>query len=613
MQAGRSKLARLQKWGDAEEDGRFDDVVFPSRKPTRDPDDILPENIDTLRLSPPRAGLSSPAFHITDPRPARLAPLDHLTELDKDDFSFGDDGLSTCTHEWLQKLFDNRKVLPGSFASLSPTRLKSPSEYDDDTDITEINDNDFEGIDDIFGKEESRVLSSTAHSYTAPNISRANITLSRRKEDLQRAAELEDREMRTRYQQKYGDTRTLTLNLRDQQQFLARQRKKLTITMDAQYIDDDPFEEGLDEFSPEILAAPRLKQRQRTQTEPVRALLGHKVSLPSLQQLFAPRDASGPKKFRSTMDLASAIQLGAVEDQHPTFNDNNRLIKKLGRMPSFHFANKASERRPERVDEGLERENRLQDMEKRKAALLEKYRELQEKQAVLRMSPTKVAGQKMRKPRARRSVGLVKNLNGKAEPASYAATGQGMQYNATTRTWEGNEHDLLRFDDEQEPACARKPSLITSRDFGLRKATRHGNMMYDAENLRWVNMDAVAEETGNGLDKLPDLVPNDIPQYALPRSTSRRALGERGASHFTQRTVLTASSGSSARSAPIGDQFYIGEKLAARFEREESKIRRKTKEWFSPHDKYNPKHTGPFNHEYFWEIRKMVMGTYEGN
>lgn len=607
MQVGRSKLARLQKWGDAEEDGRFDDVVFPSRKPTTHPDDILPENLDTLRLSPRRAGTSSPAFHITDPIPARLAPLDHLGELGKDDLSFPDDRLSTCTQEWLQKLFETRKILPGSFASLSPTRLKSPSEYDD-TDITEINDNDFEAIDDIFGKEESRVLSPSAH-----NISRASITLSRRKKDLQRAAELEDREMRVRYQQKYGDTRTLTHNLPDQQQFLARQRKKLTITMDAQYIDDDPFEEGLDEFSPEILAAPRLKQRQRTQNEPVRPLLGHKVSLPSLQRLFAPRDASGPKKFRSTMDLASVIQLGAVEDQHPTFNDNNRLMKKLGRMPSFRFANKASERRPERLDEGLERESRLQDMEKRKAALLEKYRELQEKQAVLRMSPTKVAGQKMRKSRSRRSVGLVKNLNGKAEPASYAATGQGMRYNATTCTWEGNDHDLMRFDDEQEPACARKPSLITSRDFGLRKATRHGNMMYDAENLRWVNMDAVAEETGSGLDELPDLVPNDIPQYALPRSTSRRALGERGASHFTQRTVLTASSGSSARSAPIGDQFYISEKLAARFEREETKIRRKTKEWFSPHDKYNPKHTEPFNYEYFWEIRKMVMGTYEGN
>lgn len=620
MQAGRSKLYRLQEWEEREEDDNFDDLAFseskrPSTHSVKHQEDFLPENLETLRLSPPRAGLSPPVFQITDPRKvARLSSLGQFAEPEEEEFSFGEEvGPGTFTNERLHKLFEKHIFLPGSFVSLSPTRRKSHSDYEDeDTDITEMNDEDFEGIDDIFGKEESGILSSSANSYTMPNISRANVTLSQRKQDLQRAAEAEDREMRLRYQQRYAsNAKTLTKN--DDVQ-TAIYTKKPALNMNAQYIDDEPFEEGLDGFSSELLTSHNLRQLGEERRVPS---LDHKVSLPSLQRPFAAVGPSGPKKFKSTMDLASTIRNNPNDDEHPEFNGNNRLIKKLDRMPSFHFSNKGtgSERRPpqESLTEGQQREIRLQDMEKRKAELLEKYRELTEKQAALRMSPTKPSGRpKTTKTRSRKSLGLVKNLNNKLpDPFGYSKSNQGMKFNAATRTWEGNEYDLLRFEeDPQETIRLRKPSLITSREFVTQKHPRHGNMVYDAENLRWINLNTVDEETENDLNELPDLVPNDIPQYVLPRSTSKRGLGERGVSQFTQRTVLTASSGNSAKNVSVGDEFFISEKLAARFEKEEAKIKRKVKEWFNPHEKYNIKSRETFNHEYFWEIRKMVMDTH---
>lgn len=625
MQAGRSKLSRLQEWEELEEDDRFDDLAFNDQKrrspkhPAKHQEDFLPENLETLRLSPPRAGLSPPVFQITDPRKmARISSIGQFAEAEEEDFSFGEEvGPGTFTNEKLHKLFEKHKFLPGSFVSLSPTRRKSHSDYEDeDTDITEMNDEDFEGIDDIFGKEESGILSSTANSYTIPSISKANITLTQRKQDFQRAAEAEDRELRMRYQKRFGlDPRTLTKN--DLQHSSVTHTKKPALNMSSQYIDDEPFEEGLDEFSSELLTSHNLRQLGVSSKETRAPSLDHKVSLPSLQRPFPTVGSSGPKKFKSTMDLASNLRNNAgTEDEHPMFNGNNRLIKKLDRMPSFHFSNKgnAPEHRPhqESLTEGQQREIRLQDMEKRKAELLEKYRELTEKQAALRMSPTKLKRRsKTTKSRSRKNLGLVKNLNNKLpDSLGYSKSNQGMKFNATTRTWEGNEYDLLRFEeDPQETIRLRKPSLITSRDFGTQKYTRHGNMVYDAENLRWINVNTVDEENENDLNELPDLIPNDIPQYVLPKSTSKRGLSERGVSQFTQRTVLTASSSSSAKNDSVGDEFFLSKKLVARFEKEEAKIRRKVKEWFNPHENYNIRNREPFNHEYFWEIRKMVMDT----
>lgn len=630
MQSGRSKILRLQEWADQEEDILRDKVLFSTMnqkwskgqvtKPKLLHAEFLPENQEILRLSPERAGLSSPAFTISNSlKLARSGALSRLAESEEEEFLFAEDiGPETFTKEILNKLFERQKFLPGSFVSLSPTRRKSHSDYENsDTDITEINDEEFEGIDDIFGKEESGILSSNLNSYTVPNVSRASVTLSNRKQVLQRAAEVEDREMRKRYQKRYGEGMK-TAAAKDQLGFANGISKKPSIHFISQYneFDEEPLEKGFFNFAPEMLSSQKLSlYRSSSNNTPH---LGRQASLPSLGRSFKTTKSTGPKKVKSTMELAKVLddERESKLDDLPMFNNYNSLIKKLERMPSFQFSNKDSTKidtmPPLSSSEGQERENRLLDMEKRKAELLEKYCELTEKQAELRMSPSKVKSQlKSTKRQSKKNVGLLKNLNHNVrDPMGYALSSRDMKYNPDRITWEGNDHDLLRFEDDvRESIRARKPSLITSKDFGYRKESRNGNMIYDAENLRWINLDKADEEDEGNLDKLPDLVPNDIPQYIVPRSRSRRALGDRGVSQFTQRTVLAVSSGSSAKSVQVGSEFAISRKLLAKFEKEEEKIYRKTHQWFGPNERYSLRHPPAFGSDYFWEIRKMVINT----
>lgn len=629
MQSRNSKLSRLNEWQEQDEEAFYDDLEphvtgaklnrISITRASPQHGDFLPEDLETLRLSPNKAGLSPPAFIISDTRNrASLGPLDQLAELGDEDLSFGEEiGPTAFTKESLRRLLDMHKHLPGSFASLSPTRRKSYDGYENsDTDVTEIDEEDFEGIDDIFGKEESGILSSHANSDFAQNMSRASITLNKRKQDLQKAAEMEEREWKKRYELKYGnDPRTLTKN--DLRRYVSNLSKKPSIFMEAQYHengDDEPFEEGFENLSPESLNANRLPQFRRSTNGRNAPPLSHKVSLPSLQRPIRPEPTFAPVKYRSTMDLTSALKKDSSE--HPTYNKNNNLIKKLNRMPSFHTStNNSSPGRKDQqttMDVGLERDQQIHDMEKRKAELLEKYREISEQQAELRMSPIKRSDRPPSKATNRKKkVGLLRNLN--YDNPDYYSTGssnRNMKYNSNTRTWEGNEHDLLRFEDDlHDTIREKKPSLITHKEFGQTLGSKNGNMRYDAENLRWVNLDKVNEETENEFDELPDLVPDDLPQYGLPRSMPKRLFGDRGVSQFTQRTVLSASSGSSVGGVPVGNEFVLSDRLMARFEKEEQKIEKKTKEWFDPRDRYNIRHPPPFSNKYFWEIRAMVMDT----
>lgn len=627
MQSRKSKLSRLSEWQDGEEEAFYDDLDspvntqrnrIPIRRAKQQYGDFLPEDLDTLRLSPNKTGLSPPAFIISDARDkAGLGPIDQLTRQDEEYLSFGEEvGSTAFTKEALRRQLDMQKSLPGSFASLSPNRRKSYDGYEDsDTDITEINDEDFEGIDDIFGKEESGILSSHGHSGVSQNMSRASITLNKRKEDLQKAAELEEREWKRRYELKYGnDPRTLTK--KDLKRYISNLSKKPSIFMEAQFHesgDDEQFEEGFGNFPDEALNVNRLSHFHLSTNGRGAPSLSHKVSLPSLQRPMRPEPTFAPVKYRSTMDLTSALKRDT--DEHPTYNKNNNLIKKLNRMPSFHTStNHASpERKAQQsaLDVGLERDQRINDMEKRKAELLEKYREISEQQAELRMSPVKGSGRlRSRSSHRKKKVGLLRNLNHyNPEIPENNSSSRNMKFNPATRTWEGNEHDLLRFeDDPHDTIRERKPSLITHREFGQKPDSQNGNMKYDAENLRWVNLDKVNEHLENEFDELPDLVPDDLPQY-LPKSMAKRASGGRGVSQFTQRTVLSASSGSSVGGVPVGNEFVISDRLMARFEKEEQKIEKKTKEWFNPKDRYNIRHPPPFSTKYFWEIRAMVMDT----
>lgn len=629
MQPRNSKLSRLSEWQEQEEELFYDDLEspfnqternrIPITRPTTQQEDFLPEDLETLRLSPNKIGLSPPAFLISDARnKAGLGSLDQLAGPGEEDLSFGDDiGTTPFTKESLRRQLDMQKLLPGSFASLSPNRRKSYDDYEDsDTDITEINDEDFEGIDDIFGKEESGILSSHGNSDVLQNMSRASVTLNKRKQDLQKAAEMEEREWKKRYEMKYGSGQR-TLTKKDLKRYISNISKKPSIYMDAQYHgngDEEPFEEGFDNFSPEALNVNRLSQFRLSTNGRNAPPLSHKVSLPSLQLPIRPEPTFAPVKFKSTMDLTSALKKDANE--HPMYNKNNNLIRKLNRMPSFHtsthHASPGRKAKQSAIDVDIERDQRINDMERKKAELLEKYREISEQQAELRMSPIKESDKlRSKSGNRKKKVGLLRNLNhDDPEFLSSSASNRNMRFNPATRTWEGNEHDLLRFeDDPYDTIRERKPSLITHKEFGQKLGSQNGNMKYDAENLRWVNLDKVNELLENEFDELPDLVPDDLPQYVLPKSMSKRALGDRGVSQFTQRTVLSASSGNSVSGVPVGNEFALSDRLMARFEKEEQKIEKKTKEWFNPKDRYNIRHPPPFSTKYFWEIRAMVMDT----
>ncbi|KAM9935302.1 hypothetical protein OXX80_005124 [Metschnikowia pulcherrima] len=101
----------------------------------------------------------------------------------------------------------------------------------------------------------------------------------------------------------------------------------------------------------------------------------------------------------------------------------------------------------------------------------------------------------------------------------------------------------------------QQPGLITADQFRHQKQNAKSNMVCGAQNLRWVNMDALDEQQENVFDDSPDLVPNGIPRYnpsAPP--PSRHAAAGRGLSAITQRTVSTASIAGIANIA-AGEEF----------------------------------------------------------
>lgn len=591
-----SKIARLKQWGEDENEdflSQLDEI-----------DEIPPiDELRTLKLndaSPAAAGLNPPVAHFATKPTISPRMFMKYVEKEDDEISFGNDYDPNAFDMDKVKLNQRKqavmsrdpKLLPGTLSSASPLRRRSLSDYseDTDTDITELNDEDFEELDDIFGKEESGLYSSGGtNNVGLENASRASEALNKKRQQLQKEAEIEDHEMYMRYRKHYGDE-VNTLKLKDLKNYtlnakLNKDPLENDHTVNYEYTRDDfeTFEDGFEADLPLKLEPSRLRQFQSR-----KGTLSHKASLPSFPNSLKP---SKPTKFKSTMDLASHLH---NKDEHPIFNNSNKIIRKLDRMPSFHIKRErvvSNSSQPD-SDDLLDR-----DMEIRKKHLLEKYMEISEQQKKLRNSPKRT-----QKP-SRKGVGLVKYLNDKTSVPSTAAN-ESMKFNPVSKRWEGNEHDLLRFEEGLvEPK--KQPSLITLTDFRNHNKIK-GSMMYDPENMRWVNLDKVAEEGDAVFDDLPDLVPNDIPQY-LMRKPSRPVLNERGVSAFTQRTVLAVSSDRSSSKSGPGDEFQISAKLCARFEKEEQKIKKKTHHWFGPNEHYRVEHAKPFHPEYFWEIRKMVM------
>lgn len=584
MAMSRDKSERLRQWGEEQRsDNILDDLDGFN--------DNMVTEFKTLRVSrnPDVVATSSPVKH-KGPR-ATISPSVHLKpEANEDIFAEFEDGFDQGGINREKFRLNTIRLTPtqndGRFlphSSASPLRRRSLSNYSEstDTDITEMNEEDFEDIDDIFGKEESGIYSSGGRRQHAANVSRASQILTEKKLQLRRQAELEDEELFAKYQNRHGDE-VHTLRLKDltrYQQNAKEDENEPTLNYEYTRDDNESFEEGFDANIPLRLEATKLKQFQ---SQPNIARLTLKASMP----VFPNSLNTAPTKFRSTMDLA-----GQLNDEHPFFNNSNKLIRKLDRMPSFQ--------QPKTVRKMSTEDQLNYDMERKKNQLLEKYMEITEKQKQLNTSPRKPRKKQLAR-HSKKGVGLVKYLNDRTGAPAIDGNDK-MRYNAAVKRWEGNDHDLLRFEEQVDTIRAKKPSLITRKDFSSHPEKISGNMKYDAENMRWINLNKVEEEDFNVFDELSDLEHDDIPQYQ-----SAKPPGERGVSTFTQRTVLTVSSDQSSGRSSAGEEFQLSSRLASRFEREEQKIKKKTHHWFGPHEQYHlEKKT--FDSEYFWEIRKMVM------
>lgn len=599
-----SKLAMLQQWNeDDDEEGDDRDFLLHLELGK---DELLLDDFQTLKLSGGQT-LFTPPVAEGIPRPS-LSPGMFMKYVEKDDdeITFSDDGVpdqlnidNLKKNQIRQTAGSDHRFLPAT--TTSPLRRRSLSDYSEntETDITEMNDDDFEEIDNIFGKEESGIYSSGGGIDTQkPDTSRASDRLAKKKRQLQKEADLEDRELFQKYRKHHGEE-VNTLKLKDLHKYqlesnLEKDALENERTVNYEYTRDDfeSFEDGFDADLPAQIEPERLRHFHSSGNKGGR--IQHKTSMPVFPNSLR---SSKLTKFKSTMDLASAFE----KKEHPVFNNSNKLIRKLDRMPSFHSRKELNAAMEYQDDEELNN-----DMERKKKELLEKYMEITEKQKQLKTSPKRSSGLLKSAGAKRHGVGLVRYLNDKSA-VPVGSTNGNMKFNARTKRWEGNEHELLRFDEEaqEHPSSRKQPSLITLKEFDRRVETIKGNMKYDAENLRWVNLDESDEVENHIFDELPDLEPNDIPRYRMP---IKGKLNDRGVSTFTQRTILSVSSDrSSALSASAGDEFQLGPKLMAKFHKEELKIYKKTHHWFGPNESYKVDRARTFNSEYFWEIRKMVM------
>lgn len=600
----RQKLAKLASHKELSEDElEIETDGFPTLRPTQN-DDLfgLEDEFGTLRLSPHKQIDPRPPSKSISQKPS-LSPgfMMKFVEPQEEHLSFDKDFDANDVFNPRNLLKQNQAFVtpkanpsPGTASNTSPIRRRSLSDYSEGTDTgltSELDDGDFEEeIDDIFGKEESGIYSSGGRSNSA-NFSKAGQVLSTKREELQRQAEKEEAEMYERYKKlKQADVNTL--KLKDHNGFLPTNPNHLdalendgTVNYEYTRDDDEAFEDGFELDQPLDLEISKLHRSVRSSSKS--RTLEREMLMPNFPKSLEP---SRPTKFKSTMDLN-----GASRSNHPLFNDDNDIIKRLNRMPSFHQQSK-----PQKNDDEINR-----DMELRKKELLEKYMEITERQKKLNTSPKKNKNFTRDSASKRRGVGLVKFLNQGNNVPAVNANGK-MKYNHANQRWEGNEHDLVRFEEYENQQQAKKPGLIRKQDFQTRMEEVQGNMRYDAENLRWINTDEDDMENERIFEDLPDLEPNDIPQYSQPQFNFD--IQGRGVSTFTQRTILTTSSD---RSSAIGRQnveaeFQLLARNLSRFEKEEAKIRRKTHTWFAPKEQYRLNRHNKFTGDYFWEIRKMV-------
>lgn len=515
---------------------------------------------------------------------AALKRPKNIWEFDNDDDSIKEEDFDQPDLEFklMQDLLkcspDRLHWSPGTISTSSPKkyRRKSLSEYSEETaetEITEINDGDFqnkEQIDDIFGDEESGIYN---------NKNKATNLLELKKQKQEREAEIEEKELYKKYRAA-NETQPNTLKLVDFKYYEENPIDKNALeserTVEYEYTKDDleDFEDGFE------LDAPIKFENLQERLTSVNRKLGPKVSMPSFNQTSERKDSRLrlPKKYKSTIDLAKETR-----GEYPFLNSQNKIIKKLDRIPSFY-----------REPETFESMNHHIEVEKRK--LLEKYMEISEKQYRLNQKKTKNKNlSKSKDTRGHRNIGLIRYLN---EDPQIDTLNKAMCYNAKQKVWDGNDIELMRFEN-LNPA---RPLLISLSDYKNNKKqnkNQQGKMVYDPKQLKWINTEEGEED--DVFRDLPDLKDLKIAKRQSVYNINRNL--DRGVSNFTTRSESTGSLSVSDRG---GNDLSLPLNLVEKFYKQEYKVQRKISHWFQQNEKYNLNQTS-YNRDYFWEIRRMVV------
>ncbi|CAK9438725.1 uncharacterized protein LODBEIA_P29490 [Lodderomyces beijingensis] len=585
-----SKADLLEQFADSQEDEIFGDleyVDFKSRSPAtkaktvRRADDVT----ETLKVNELNLNSNnSPSFQLT-PRSGAESPS---------------------------------KSTKSSGRRVTRDALSEYSE-ENDTDITsEFSQDDFEGWDDCFSKDQSGSI-----------YQQMNQRLIARKIAEQKEAEREQQEliqmnqMRNNHRLLFKESPNQTLVLKDPSRLLTNENLSLldqlenerTINYEytrddvEQFEDgfDDDFEQSIHKFQAQRKVGKLQAPGQRSQSSYEIGQLQNKQSMPSLPRA----NHAAMKKYRSTLDFHGRQSMDSSQALGPPqFNYNNRVINRLDRIPSFY--NKPP----------VDFENR--------------------NQILYRFKESKAPSHHKHPNTQSKRMGHVRYLNNGGSPNADIPVQQhkSMRFNKQKSVWEGNEVDLLRFE--------KRPSLITHKDIqprvnpsgsgsGTEKGSasgsglsrrKQGNMLYDEEKLKWINLEEEAEEELI-FDDIPDLDEGiaTIRQSNLPQPVSPRRrvpvehqdldfllqspVSRRGLSQFTQRTTSTATVATEGTQGTQGTQkasscgaqgerseFKVSSKLVDKFVKEEQKIDRKISHWFIGNS--------DVKRDYYWEIRRMV-------
>lgn len=462
--------------------------------------------------------------------------------------------------------------------------LSDYSEGDDTDQTSQMNDEEFEDLDDVFGVEEA--------AYD--NLHRK---LQSKQLQLQYDVEREEAELKSRMQMNRQMNQTnidanATLKLKDFNLINTLSQKNLNShnqldekTIDYEYVRDEfeDFEEGFDT---------NFESRFSSIKQPKLTRFHSSSRLNSSNDKKHQERINSIKRYKSTMDFAGQNSRDATTEP-PKYNFDNRVKSRLERIPSFY----------NKTNDNKAKQNYLNKLQESAAT---KSRQSQ--------PPT---------------VGLLRYLNNNTiVTIPVIPTNMKMTYNATLLNWEGNEIDLLRFESLQ------KPSLITLNDINVKKDTskvykspeKNSNMKFDSENLRWINSN---EENESIFNDIPDLDDNNKHTNTYKKEGLRKdkayhlssppkikhvlqelelPMTKRGLSQFTQRTISTNDLIEEEK-VEI-DDFFISDKLIDRFKKEEAKITRKISHWFDVHEEYNFENPNTnVDLDYYWEIRKLVMDT----